>query len=50
MLPGIGDVQCSGVENSLLECAYISNPGTSCREINDAGVVCQGNFAIYTVL
>ena len=42
LMPGIGDVQCSGTESELLECAYSTTPISSCRETDDAGVVCQG--------
>ena len=41
--PGIGDVQCSGTESELLQCAHSGSPGSSCQETDDAGVVCQGS-------
>ena len=39
LMPGISEVQCSGTESELLECAY-----SNCQETDDAGVVCQGNL------
>ena len=47
-LPGIGDVQCSGTESELLQCAHNSSPASSCQETDDAGVVCQGTVLPYS--
>ena len=35
----IGGARCSGREDALTDCFYISRPG--CGELDDAGVVCQ---------
>ena len=35
----IGDVGCTGTEDTVTDCSYSSWPG--CGEFNDAGVVCQ---------
>ena len=46
----ITDVSCVGTESKLTECFYRTS--TACSQLNDAGVVCQGeeknhNFNLY---
>ena len=36
----IGHVRCTGREDTLTDCFYISRP--ACGDLDDAGVVCQG--------
>ena len=50
VIPGIGEVLCSGNESTLLECAYSSSPGSNCQLNNDAGVACQGNCRLACIL
>ena len=36
--PSIGDVQCKGDEEHLLECSHIPS---NCMNVEDAGVICD---------
>ena len=41
----VGDVRCTGTEDELTDCFYISHPG--CTALDDAGAVCQGKNKSY---
>lgn len=37
----LDDVECTGLENNLLECFHTSREKENCAHAEDAGVVCQ---------
>ena len=42
----LDNVQCTGSEENITQCSYVTSTAINCDHSEDAGVICEGDYIL----